>query len=242
MSETFGFDAKRFEQLFDQFVKDRTEGRRLDDRARNVKCADYFFPNDGVIVELKTLNEDHGDREFTVRLLREAAANLGHQAAVIETWRHGLGPLPLDVRKVVDSKVQNSIKRMVRKANDQIKSTRTILGKKHDSVLIVANLGERLFGPVELLRNIVGHALGRSTLSIDAILLITSGVTYSDGSRLPQHYISPVYAEGKTYLGDFIEPLVGKWVEFEASALGLRPEIEVVRELDSSSLYARPIL
>jgi hypothetical protein len=240
------WDAKRFEDLFNQFVRTQTDGHRLDERddvkaSRDAKCADYFFPNDGVIVELKTLNEDHGGLEYVIRLVHEATVRYGHPASTAEAWLSGRARLPKNVASAVDTKVQNSLKNMLRKANEQIKSTRLILKKRQDGILVVANLAENLFGPIELLRNIASHALGRTSLSIDAILLITPGVAYSAGDGHPQHYIAPVYAEDKTYLGDFIEPLVARWIAFEAASMGLEPEVEKIYELDESSKIARPV-
>lgn len=225
------FSAKQFEKLFDRFIREQTDGCRLDERLdaktiKGKKCADYFFPSSKIIVELKTLNKDHGDRKFVVDLCYSTAKNLGYSTSVVEAWLSSKSSLPKDLEAAVDRKVQNSLKGMVRTTNDQIKSTRQILRQKHDGILIVANLGENLFGPTELLRNIAGHALGRTSLSIDAILLITPGVAYFFDDTSPQHYIAPVYAEDKKYLGDFIEPLVAKWIDFESENLGLEPKIE----------------
>ena len=245
MSKPLPFGAAQFEELFDQFVRAQTDGHRLDERddvkaMRNAKCADYFFPDSDVIMELKTLNEDHSGREYVVERVHKAAARFRHPASAVNTWLNGEGPLPKDVEKAVNASVQNSLKNAVRKANEQIRSTRSILKGKQDGILVVANLGEHLFGPVELLRNLAGHALGRTALSIDAILLITPGVAYSTDGEAPQHYIAPVYSDGKTYLGDFIEPLAEKWIAFEAASLGQRPVVEKVYELDQMSKAARP--
>lgn len=246
MNEPLSLNPRRFENLFDEFVRTQTDGHRLDERTdlgptSGLKCADYFFPESKIIVELKTLNEDHSDLELIVRLAREAASRLKISESTINAWLRGQAELPAAVVAIVDSKVQNSLKKMVRKANDQIKSTRSILGKRYDGLLIVANLGERLFGPIEMLRNIAGHALGRTTLSIDAILLVTTGVTYSTAGSKPQHYVAPVYADDKEYLGDFVESLASRWIKFEANAFGASPQVEIVREFDQSMLLARPL-
>lgn len=246
MNKQSPLGARQFEELFDRFVATETGGHRLDERdevkaIRGAKCADYFFPDSNVIVELKTLNENHGDMKFVVDRAREAAARLGHPVSLVDTWLNGAGSLPNDVKRAVDAKLQNALKNTVRKANEQIRSTRSILKKRYDGILVVANLGEYLFGPIELLRNLAGHAMGRTSLSIDAILLITPGVAYSSFGGHPEHYIAPVYSDGKTYLGDFIEPLAEKWIGFEAASLGLRPVVEKVYELDHNSKVARPI-
>lgn len=246
MSEKFLVDARQFEELFDRFVRVEMGGHRLDERDEvkampGSKCADYFFPDSNVIVELKTLNENHGDKKFVVDRARETAAQLGHPVSVVDTWLIGAGSLPNDLKRAMETKAQNALRNTVRKANEQIRSTRSILKKRYDGILVVANLGEHLFGPIELLRNLAGQALGRTSLSIDAILLITPGVSYSSFGDYPEHYIAPVYSDEKTYLGDFIEPLAEKWIEFEAASLGLRPLVEKVYELDHKSKMARPV-
>ncbi len=107
---------------------------------------------------------------------------------------------------------------------------------------MIANLTETMFGPVELLKNFAKHALERRSLAIDAIVLITPGVAYSAEGSLPQHYLMPVYREGKTHLGDFVEPLLESWIDFEALELGQEPDVEIANQIDEKSKSARPNL
>lgn len=241
-----GFSANTFEKLFDTFVCSWRGGRRLDEMFDNklpegTKCADYFFPTERVIVELKTLNENHGYNDLIIRLVGDELVRKGYPLSLRDEWQRGRLALPKAVTRKVDEKVQNSLKKAVRKANEQIMSAQNLLGERCDTLLIVANLNEFLFGSVELLRNLAGHALGRSSLRIDSILLITPGVQYATRGGIPQHHIIPVYDEGKQHLGDFVEPLAEAWIDFEARSLGVVAEIEKVFDLDEDSKFARPV-
>ncbi|WP_207766537.1 hypothetical protein [Yoonia maritima] len=71
-------------------------------------------------------------------------------------------------------------------------------------------------------------------------MLVTPGVSYVANNSHPECYIAPVYAKGKEHLGDFIEPLVAHWIEFEATLLGMTAEVEIVDEFDEKSLMSRP--
>ncbi|WP_371226585.1 hypothetical protein [Roseovarius sp. 2305UL8-3] len=241
------FTPASFECLFDKFVESELNGCRLDKMLSGkipdgTKCADYFFPNPGIIIELKTLNKNHGEHDFVLGLVEEGLANFGFPLSRKNDWLNSVAPLPQKVVRFVHGKVQNSIKNTVRKANKQVISSRILLGKKHDSILICANLNELLFGPLELLKYLAGHAMSRSTPAIDAILMISPGVQYSSVSHQVQHYAAPIYADGKQHLGDFLEPFIEKWLEFEAQSLGLYSDIEKVYEFDEDSKTARPIV
>jgi hypothetical protein len=238
--------AQSFEQLFDGFVEGFENGRRLDKYlSENIiagkKCADYFFPDQGKIIELKTLNENHASIERIVQLVDSELARKKYPAALRDQWLLGHGRLPKPVAQKVNDRVQSSLKKVVRKANEQIESTRLIMGEHHDAILVVANLNEFLFGPMELLKYLAGHALRRSTTAIDGILLITPGVKYAVNAGVAQHYVVPVYKDGKQYLGDFVEPLAEAWIDYESKQFGLTSEVEKVFDIDEISKSARPI-
>lgn len=239
--------APEFEKLFDAFVRTRTGGLRFSEFAPNsisdgTETADYIFSSDQIIVELKSLTKNHGDRDSVVRHVADGLNKFGLPKQRIDDWLLGRQDLPRKVIRFANQRVQNSIKHAVRKANSQIKSTQKLVATPHDGILIVANLQELLFGPIELLRYFAGHALERSVLAIDAIVLITPSVTYSSSGNLSQHYLVPVYREGKQKLGDFIEPLLASWIEFEAASLGVKAEVEICHDIDERDKNARPTL
>ena len=239
------FTPESYEALFDAFIDQETSGTRVDKSVKNEiiansKAADYVFHEEKIIIELKTLDRNHGSRGHVLSLVDEAIRKRELPPTVKQDWVNRRAPLPKSVTRFVDKKVQNSMKGAVRKANLQLEATKNFLGKGYSGVLIVANLQEMLFGPMEMLKILSFHALDRSSCHIDALLLMTPGVSYVSPSSFPQHYIAPAYAEGKTYLGDFIEPLVKKWIEFEASAFGQKSEVEMKFEIDESSKQARP--
>lgn len=235
-----------FESLFDEFVLSQAGGRKIDssieaNAPEQPKCVDYIFEQQKVIVELKTLEKSHGDVSYVLKCVKDGLAKFGFPASRLDDWMRKGRPLPNKVARFVDNRVQNSLKKAVRKANDQITSTRSNLGYDCDSVLVVANLNETLFRPIELLRYLAGHALARTKPAIDAVLLLTPGVLYCSGNEHPKHYAAPTYAEDKQYLGNFLEPLIERWLEFEAQSMGLELEIEKQYEISESDRRARPV-
>ena len=234
-----------FESLFDEFI-DELGGQRLDKlypevTTAGIKNADYYLQSTKTIVELKTLVSDHGDRQSILSIVSHAAKELKLPQTVVSNWQAGKAPLPRSIRRIVDRKVQNSLKNVARKANEQLRKTERFIGSAKNKILVVANLQETLFGPAELLKYLAGHMLERKNPSTDAIILLTPGVAYSSFGAEPEHYCIPVYADGKTHLGEVAEPMIKAWIEFEAKSLGVAAEIEITDELDRKTLSARPV-
>ncbi|MEM9578266.1 MAG: hypothetical protein AAF999_14785 [Pseudomonadota bacterium] len=206
------------------------------------KNADYVFPKDNLFIELKTLTKNHGDRESILAHVSEALMKLKLPPSLKDAWLAGDATLPRTVRRIVDRKVTNSVKNAVRKANEQLRASQALVGHNYNGILLVANLQETVFGPVELLRSFAVQALDRTKLSIDAVVMITPGVAYATDGGIPRQYVAPVYRNGMTHLGDFIEPMLNAWIEFEARSLGVQADVEIVREFDRESLNARPVV
>lgn len=231
--------------MFDEFVRQQTGGSRLEELLpkgipEGTSNADYIFNDERIIVELKTLTKNHGDRDSVIRHVDAGLNKLGLPLQRRADWLAGKRPLPKKVKRYVDQRVQRSLEQVVRKANSQIRETSKLLEQEFNGILVVANLGEILFGPLELLRYLAGHALRRSRLAIDGIVLVTPGVSYSTGGNPPKHYAAPVYREGKEQLRDFVEPFIDAWLKFEAESFGVESKLEIVREFDEESKNARP--
>lgn len=245
MSSQVPTNANDFEKLFDRFVREQTLGTRFDESPeisipRDTKCADYWFADARLAIELKTLNKNHGSREQIVGLIDEGLKKYRCDPAVRNSWLDGRTPLPKNVARFVNGKVQNSIKGAVRKANSQLLATRKLIGNDIKTVLLVANLHERLFGPRELLKYLSGQVLDRNSPQIDATILISPGVAYSSGPEAPWHYLETAYADGMEHLGDLIEPLLNAWIDFEAAALGVQPVVDMSKEVTEQHMRARP--
>tara|TARA_R110000751_G_scaffold287764_1_gene392626 strand:- start:104 stop:850 length:747 start_codon:yes stop_codon:yes gene_type:complete len=245
--EKQNYSPKEFENTFDKFILEFAGGCRIDQEyasiiPENTKAADYHLSNKDIIIELKCLAKSHGSTSYVLDLIEKAVKQHGFPSNTLENWMSRQERLPKKIRGIVDSTVQNSLKGAVRKANMQLTSSKKLLGRSNDGILIVANLNETLFSPVELLRNIAGHVLNRTSSDVDAVLLITPGVKYSTPKEGTHHYAIPVYADGKEYLGEFIDPFVTSWLRYEAELLGVKLDLEVLTELDEASKSARASL
>jgi len=235
-----------FERLFDRFVQEQTFGIRFDEATdiavpTGTKCADYWFADARVAIELKTLSQDHSSRDQVFKHVDQGLKKFGYRSELRNSWVEGKVALPTKVARFVDRKVQNSIKGAIRKANSQLLATRRLVGTDINTILLIANLNERLFGPRELLKYISGQVLERNSPQIDATILISPGVEYTSGSEAPWHYLETAYADGMEHLGDLVEPFLRAWIDFEATTLGVRAVVDSSREATDQQNRARPV-
>ncbi|MGA8549627.1 MAG: hypothetical protein WB678_05275 [Stellaceae bacterium] len=104
------------------------------------KNADFVFPDYKVIAELKRLEHDsHLDREIP-RKINELYRRWVYEGKVVPiygTVSINLRTLPIDCAEEVISLYRNPIKRRIRKANEQIKSTKSLLGMEDALGLLI---------------------------------------------------------------------------------------------------------
>ena len=127
--------ANAFEQLFDSFIRQHLDGSRVDEKfpeflSSGSKNADYVFPNDQVLIELKSLEQSHDGQSYLEDIVKEAFRKAKLPVSP--------PPWPRKVRQLLDRKVNNSLKNAVRSANMQLKVTDQTLGGGFGRVLLVA--------------------------------------------------------------------------------------------------------
>lgn len=233
------------EPIFDEFVATWPGAGRVQnlfaDAEKTGLNADYYFENENVIVELKCLERDQSDPSAFAKRLSSALDYLEIHPHDKFRIMVGLEPIPLKAKQRLQSSTQNAMRNALRKANKQLRSTKSFIRKDSSCLLIVANDRDKLFGPIEALKCLAGMALNLSDCHVDGIVYTTPNVFYDDGSGLAKQYWAPVYDEGKEQLGDFVNPLGSAWLDYLGEVVGEPAEKTQVDSLQQSDISARPI-
>jgi hypothetical protein len=144
----------------------------LPPRTNLPKNADYVFPNHNVIAELKRLKRDlDEDRELSIRIQELCTSWLAQGKKVPVVYGRAqinLRDLPRECAHQIISLYRKPIHRRIREANQQIRSTKTIL-QRHDAkgLLILIHDGDYSINPESVL-NLVSRCMnGRYFSSID---------------------------------------------------------------------------
>ena len=226
------------EATFNLFVE-RFGGRRIDaiHHALEVQNADYVFPEDKVIIELKTIEtEIHNTDQF-----REKMTVLNRRILA----RFKKGPLSLDpvvqrewLKGFVDL-YRPPIARLIKKANAQIKSTSQNLGyADYKGVLLLVNDGLKELPP-RLMLPTLGRVLTGSCSSIRAVIYLTNHYVIIPGDEYGRIIWAPLYAnpDEDDQLVEFVNRLGKEWFDF-CEELGL-PSDDRQRGPDISLIGSR---
>jgi hypothetical protein len=147
------------------------------------KNADFVFQQYNVIAELKRLEKDqHEDREFRDKfnLLYRECALQGRVPPIFGTRLVNIRDLPYDCGLALTSILQKPIKRRLRQANEQIKSTKKLLNMDNAmGLVILAHDGDYSIG-VEAVINLVSRCIkGGDHRSINGLVYITGNMLAS---------------------------------------------------------------
>jgi hypothetical protein len=136
-------DKNRFEKLFQHFVSDF--GGEVLPEVHSVPYADFLFRGDGVVSELKTLEEDKSaDYE---RKLQALSADWMRRRLILGygTFQISLPRLPQQCQREWLHVLEPPVEHLIRDANRQIRSTKEHLKLEgHRGLLLIANDGNFL--------------------------------------------------------------------------------------------------
>ncbi len=212
------------ESTFDAFVK-FIGGQKISDMLSGsplFENADYFFPQERVIAELKQLDVDLG-RTDRFRDKQLGLAKDYFRAGKL-TLRMALGaePLPADFVRDTVRLYRPALSRVAKKANSQIKSTKCQL-KLEDAagILILVNEGLTSLKPAQVLA-VLANVLTTSYASVDCLVYLTLN-TYVDipGNPYANQLWVPLYSDrAPETLPTFVNDLGRKWGNFLDGVLG----------------------
>ncbi|RWC59494.1 hypothetical protein [Mesorhizobium sp.] len=209
----------RVEETFTQFVRTFRGGDVLSHfvskNPSSALNADYYFPTDNVIAELKTLETDALNLEIIDRRIMASYKWLGYRLEDYTDFLFGRKYLPDDVNKRVFSAVSRPIIDCVRKANKQIISSRRLIGKADaKGLILIANSGNFGLPPMQLM-NVVLKGFDRlSDREKDGIVYFTPNVYHDVGDGLPREIWVPIANERGPELQDFIDSLGKAWFDY----------------------------
>ncbi|MBZ9673792.1 hypothetical protein [Mesorhizobium sp. ES1-3] len=209
----------KVEQTFSEFVR---TFRSADALSRFVPSipkealnADYYFPEDNVIAELKTLEADALDLETIDRRIMASYKWLGYKLDDYTNFLFGKNYLPDDVNKRVFSAISRPIVDCVRKANKQIISSRRLIGKPDaKGLILIANSGNFGFPPVQLMHVVLKGFDRLIDRKRDGIVYFTPNVYHDIGDGVPYELWVPIANDQGDELQKFIDALGRAWLDY----------------------------
>lgn len=208
------------EPEFDILVE-RLGGKRVDTIISNpiLENADYFFPKQHVVMELKILEKEFGSTEEYRR----------KQMAVVEKHvrEHDLGGPFLGqtltdnfAHDIVDI-YRRPLSAVVKKANRQIKETKRHLNLRDaEGVLLCVNDNFRAIAPT-LVMHLLCRILMGSCSSISALVYVTNHYVEVTGNDLVNLLWVPVYSDAAPdSLVQFIDTMGRNWSSLCEEKLG----------------------
>ncbi len=214
--------VKNVEDFMTKFIHS-VGGSRVDEiikDASDSENADYYFPNENVVIELKCLEKDlFSDEDFerNKRLidkwLEEGVLN---KVDIIPIFL-GRKSLPKAISDEIVKLCSRTFKKIIEKANKQLKETKDKIGSEDtERILMVCNDGNffldnaQLFG---LVTNIMGR---REEIKIEGLVYFTvNQASIIPNSDLDWGLWIPAYGDtAKDELSNFVNELGRKFHEF----------------------------
>lgn len=205
------------ETEFTKFVPTFRNGKLvrdlMPDQPTMVVNADFYFPDDRVVVELKCMETDSRDA-YPERLAR-AYRHFGYTGSDVMGYLFRGEPMPDRVAARLQRQIANPLRQALRKANKQIAATKHHLGVQGAFGLAVfANDGNFGLTPAGVLRILSRAALGLSQCHVDGFVYTTPNVYHDTGDDIARSVWVPLYAEGKEALAEFVNPFGTAWIDY----------------------------
>src|SRR5690606_15362832 len=129
------------EAEFTKFVPTFRSGRIVRDLLPNqpamVLNADYFFPDDGIVVELKTMEKDSSEPMLFAERLVRSYQHLGYTGSDVIGYLFRGEAMPIEVAAQLKLQLANPLRQAIRKANKQNAATKRLLRIENGYGLVV---------------------------------------------------------------------------------------------------------
>lgn len=212
----------------------------MPDRPAMALNADFYFPNDRVVMELKCMEKD--SRDAYPELVARAFTHFGHTGSELMGFLFRGEAMPERVAARLRQQIANPLRQALRKANKQIAATKHHL-KIPDAFGLAVFANDNNFGltPADALAILSNAALGLSECHVDGFVYTSPNVYHHIGDDIAWSVWVPLYAEGKELLADFVNPLGTAWGDY-AEQFG-EPYLErwTGDECDAGFLNGKPI-
>jgi hypothetical protein len=220
----------------------------LTDRAKLPDNADYVFPEDNVIAELKRLERDHNESEIFRQKLTHLYQKLmlqGKVPVIYGTRQIELRNLPEESALKFVSLYREPIRQRISKANKQIKSTKRLL-KMPDAfgLLILVHDGDYSITPESVL-NLSSRCLNGNIFSSIHNLIYLSGnmVVTRPGDPMGYRVFLPAFRDANRSIAkDLIDKLNVGWRNELAkiSEMPMNTDVYPPKEFIDTLRYQKP--
>jgi len=178
--------------------------------------ADYYFPNDSIVAELKCLHADVEDQETVNRRFLSVCKRLGYSPEYALRIAFREVPIPREVACGVVRKALNHVGNALKKANDQIAATKKQLGCPNAlGLAIVSNENNVATTPAQLIDFISGElqAIDRHKGGhIDGVIYMTPNIYYPVGQDgVMRSLWLPGYRRAGAPLTEFVDEFGAAW-------------------------------
>ena len=217
---TMDFKRIKVEPTFSEFVATFRGGGTLDKFVQNIPPglpnADFYFPADGIVAELKTLESDAYEPDlFGKRILRSVELS-GYSFADYVKWVADQTPFPPEVLKRLNSMLARPIRECIKKAIRQISVTRRLLEKPDaHGLVLLANSGNYGLLPASIMDIAAREFEGAADKERDGIVYFTPNVLHKlVDNDIGYELWVPVANNAGDVLQKFIDDLGGAWFDY----------------------------
>ena len=200
----------------------------FDNSANKPKNADYWFPSDHVVAELKCWTEDLSTKTKFQDDLKKLCDSWVAQG-LMAPLRPGVnrfrvseipGACALEFMSVIKERVESH----VREAAKQIKTTRNLLDPAAKGLLLLANDGSPLLS-IDGVANVLHHILKTQHSSINTVLYFSANERIVvPGVDQPSAFWCPMQIEGREPVDrSFLARLADQWFRKVRDQLGGDP-------------------
>lgn len=233
------------EEIFLRFCRTFRSGGPLLDFCppiqRGELNADFYFPNDNVICELKNIEQNIFEFKDLERRIMGTYKSLGYSLEDYVEWLFGKRYFPDDVSNALFSKTFRSTRQSVRKAYKQIESSRDLLKTPEaKGLILIANIAAREFAPIHIMNEIMKEIDRIGTLENTAVVFFSYGVYYNVGDDTKNEIWCPVDNTGGESLQQFIDELGTAWFDY-CDTQDNRPRSRTTSSNLSEIATAKPI-
>jgi hypothetical protein len=198
--------------------------------------ADYLFPADGIVAEMKSLEKDFlsdpatelGMHELYNRWVQEGKpVPLIYGRGVIR-----IDQVPLECARQLIALFKNKLESgVLRKANRQIRETRSNLNFPDAlGLLLISNEGNFVFDPATLTHMLL-HSLRAKYSSIDHVILVSASLLVSTSVHPRRRLFASIRFPDRRQPSDaFVERLGVAWTNSLSKATGERVQPFTLRE------------
>lgn len=215
------FERMEVEDTFSKFVATFRGGGTLNSFILKIPPglpnADFYFPEDGVVSELKTLEGDAYDPDlFGKRIIRSVELS-GYSFADYLSWIADKKPFPPEVMTRLNAMLARPIRECIKKALRQIEVTRRIIEKPEvRGLVLLANSGNYGLPPATVM-SIAAREFERAGESrLDSLVYFTPNVLHrlEEDNDIGYELWVPVANNGGDTLQKFIDDLGTSWFDY----------------------------